>query len=280
MFLEFERGVLMRVANVRFGRCVIVVLGAAACVAACQNPDQFFRDGGTTGKGGSTGAGGSSNPGTGGIIAGTGGSTGTGGSGSGGSTGTGGRGGSGGSTGTGGRGGSGGSTGTGGTGVDAGVDRPPPPPGALKVHYTCRQQDNTASFVLVIENTKAVTIPLANITVRYWYTADTSTQVADCDYAKLEAGPCPDILRTIHPVSPARTGANNYLEFGFTSTLGDLPGFLDTGDIQIRLHNADYSTFMQADDYSIDCTSTTMSIENMKITAYVSGALVWGAEPM
>jgi endoglucanase len=162
------------------------------------------------------------------------------------------------------------------------MEAPPPcTTCAVKVHYTCKVQTNTAGFTLVVENTKPVAIPYQNLTVRYWYKADAgTTQTADCDYAKLEPGPCPDITRTFQMVTPALTGATNYLEFGFNSTLGSLMGFSDTGDIQIRIHNTDYSTFDAAGGYSYDCSMADTSIENMKITAYVSGALVWGTEPM
>jgi Cellulose binding domain len=260
-------------------RCLTIAAGIAACAVACQSPDAFFRDGGTstgTGKGGSSGG-----------LGGQGGTIGLGGNGGISPAGSGGRGGSGGSggiLGSGGRGGAGGGAGAtdGGT-TGAGGSVAPCTACAVKVNYTCRMADptNQASLVLDIENQKAITIPYPNLKVRYWLTADdVSSMIMNCDYALMDCG---NVVGTFVAVTPSKTGANAYLELSFPMK-GDagvktLDGFGSTGDIQMRVHDSAFRPLTQTDDYSYDCPSLNMSIENMKITAYVSGTLVWGTEP-
>jgi hypothetical protein len=183
----------------------------------------------------------------------------------------GGRGGAAGFTGAGGgRGGSGG--GTGGA-MDAGMEVGPCTTCAVTVHYTCRGSDmNQASFVLIVENTKPMAIT-SGLTVRYWFTTDDlADQVMECDYA---ANGCP--TGKFVAVTPSRMNANAYLELA----IGMIPGFSDTGEIQLRIHTGpQYLPGMQTDDYSFDCSMMGTEVVNPKITAYVNGVLVGGTEPM
>jgi hypothetical protein len=265
----------MRVPRFSFGRCLTIAAVAGLWVAGCQNPDAFYRgDGGIimgSGKGGSgPGAGGTGAPtGAGGFI---------------------GLGGQGGSL-TSGAGGliimnNGGTTGKGGAAgsADAGTDAPLPPctTCAVKVHYTCRDSGtNQMSFVLRVENMKSNTINLSDLTVRYWFTTDDPTgMVFYCDYAMLD---CANVTpnATFAPVTPRKTGANAYLQVGFGASAAPLTAFSDTGDIQIRVSDSpSYYPVDQTDDYSYDCSMMNTEVDNMKITAYVGGALAWGVEPM
>jgi cellulose 1,4-beta-cellobiosidase len=95
----------------------------------------------------------------------------------------------------------------------------------------------------------------------------------ECDYALLG---CAAITATTMMVSTTKS----YAEVGFTAASGTLGGFLDTGPIQLRLHNNPYGpAFDQTNDYSFDCPMTGVEADAPKITAYVNGTLNWGTEP-
>lgn len=74
-----------------------------------------------------------------------------------------------------------------------------------------------------------------------------------------------------------KTGADYYLEIGFTSAAGNLaPGA--SIDIQTRIAKSDWTNYTQTDDYSFNATATTYG-DWTKITGYFSGGLMWGIEP-
>ena len=109
--------------------------------------------------------------------------------------------------------------------VDAGgsaggpVDASSEPPPActtctLKVQYQCRQNGPSvgeASFILKILNTGTMPVALGSISMRYYYTVDsTATQVADCDTAVVGCG---NVSFGFKSVTPAKPKADHYLEF-------------------------------------------------------------------
>jgi len=159
----------------------------------------------------------------------------------------------------------------------------------VKVQYTCRADDSDgaqASFVLDVTNESSTTFPLTSLTLRYWYTVDVGKdQELDCDYAKLgctnlvtsaDTSPAPKFVA----VMPPRMYATEYAEIAFKAGALSLDPFLDTGELQLRLHNKDFSPFKQADDdYSYNCSMKGNPIDWPKITAYLDGVLVWGTEP-
>ena len=83
-------------------------------------------------------------------------------------------------------------------------------------------------------------------------------------------------------VMPPRPRANEYAEIAFKPGALALDPLLDTGDIQLRLHNADFllddRTKLQ-DDYSFNCSMKNTAIDWPNITAYIDDVLVWGTEP-
>ncbi|HVU52049.1 MAG TPA: cellulose binding domain-containing protein, partial [Polyangia bacterium] len=160
----------------------------------------------------------------------------------------------------------------------------------VKLQYTCRSSDTgQASFVLDVTNESSVSFPLSSLTLRYWYTIEAGkAQELDCDFSKLgctnlvtsaDSSPTPKFV----PVTPMRDEANEYAEIAFKAGAFNLDPFLDTGEIQLRLHNMDYSPITQTDDYSFDADNcgamAPTAIEWPKITAYLDGVLVWGTEP-
>jgi cellulose 1,4-beta-cellobiosidase len=277
-------------------------------------PDARAPTGAGVGSGGgvpgtSVGSSGASGSGSGGSAAGeatgsggsasTAGSSGVGGSTAGaGSAGSGGTGGSGGSGGSGGGGGNAGTAsggaGMAGSGIDASVgtggsagapmDASTEPPPActtckLKVQYQCRQDGvsvKEASYILKVFNTGTMPIALGSITLRYYYTIDsTAAQEANCDFATVGCGNVALVFKT---VTPAKPKADRYLEVTLSGT-GSIAAGADSGEIQIRMHDPTYQAmYTQTNDYSFASTGA-IYIDAPTITAYSGGTNVWGTEP-
>jgi hypothetical protein len=137
-----------------------------------------------------------------------------------------------------------------------------------------------------ITNNGTTAIPLSDLTVRYWYTYDTTpivSQTAACDYTFL-AGNCPVVIYngpTPAPfvaVSPARTGADYYYQFGFTAAAGSLAANNGTtGDIGLRFSKNNFANYTQTGDYSYNGSASLAVTPN--VTVYRVGVLVYGTEP-
>jgi hypothetical protein len=250
--------------------------------------------GGTPATGGTTGTGGK---GTGGTPA-TGGTTGTGGTpATGGTTGTGGSPATGGAPGTGGKGtggtpATGGTTGTGGTPATGGAPGTggTAPTGLVVVDTDCQSAASVQSLSLYLDvlNTSSTAIPLSQITFRYYFqVAETSDPPhLDIDYSKNV--PSADITAKFAAISPAVTGANEYMEVGFTAAAGSLEALSDTAQIQLRVHATSFASpfdSAQATDYSFQpcaagrTANTGAFAQQTTITAYVKGVLASGVEP-
>jgi hypothetical protein len=262
--------------------------------------------GGTPATGGFPGTGGRAtggSPGTGGIVA-TGGVTGTGGKGTGGSpatggsTGTGGSPATGGTKGTGGSPATGGSTGTGGspaTGGTTGIGGATgtggsPATGLVVVDTDCQAAASPQSIGLYldIENTSSAAIPLSQITFRYYFQVAETTDPPHLDIDYSTTVPSADITAKFVAISPAVTGANEYMEVGFTAAAGSLAATSDTKQIQLRVHGTNYANpfdSMQTTDYSFQTcaagrtANTGAFAQQTTITAYVNGVLASGIEP-
>jgi hypothetical protein len=285
---------------------------------ACQGPDQYFRNGAAPGTGGSpvstggTGVGnsgdGGSAPGTGGII-GTGGILGTGGlmatggvKGTGGVTGMAGRGmggamGGGGVLGTGGLrasggagggvgGGTAGTHGGGGAGGAGGATMATCTGSKLCVQLNCQSPNTqTIEFQLDVLNNSNTGLALSDVTVRYWFTMGTVPDMpgVEIDYWMYDKA---NITTKFAAVSPAVSGANEYIEIGFKTAAPMLPLFTDSTNIQMRFHTASYSSMfdpMPTADYSYQkCTPPNTTVVNPAptVTGYIKGTLAWGTEPM
>ncbi len=151
--------------------------------------------------------------------------------------------------------------------------------GAVKVQYKSTDSsatDNQIRMGLQVVNTGSAPVDLSTVKVRYWFTADggPSTFGTYCDYAALGSS---TITHTVVAVSSPKTGADRYLEVGFTGGAGTLAAGASTGEIQLRLNKSDWSNFNEADDYSR--ATNTAYADSSKVGAYVAGALAWGVEP-
>ena len=96
------------------------------------------------------------------------------------------------------------------------------------------------------------------------------------DYAVIG---CANTTRKYVKLNQAVTGADGYVEIGFTASAGDLVKSAgNTGEIQLRIAKSDWSNYTQTGDYSFDPTKTAYADWN-KVTLYYQGALAWGVEP-
>jgi chitodextrinase len=148
--------------------------------------------------------------------------------------------------------------------------------GSLSVQHknTSSAATNQIGATLQVTNRGATAVSLTTVTLRYWFTGDApspSYQVW-CDWA--QAG-CPNVKAQVVKLGSARTGADAYLEVGFTS--GSLAPGASTGDIQLRVAKSDWSAFDQSDDHSYRVSGSLTDFD--RVTAYSGSALAWGVEP-
>ncbi len=152
---------------------------------------------------------------------------------------------------------------------------------SLKLQYLTADTnagDNQIRAHFNIVNTGTSAVPLSELTIRYWFTREgTQDQNFWCDYSAIQ-GSCGSLNGTFVQVSPARPGANFYLEISFTAAAGSIPARGQSGEIQTRLAKADWSNYNETDDYSFDPTKTSFA-DWTHVTLYRNGVLVWGTEP-
>jgi cellulose 1,4-beta-cellobiosidase len=185
----------------------------------------------------------------------------------------------GGGLGTGGGSAMGGSSGAGGTANGTGGGPPIPPAiGDLKVQYLAAGavDDKEVKPHFNIVNTGSKAIPLADLTIRYFYTADGPPSGTDYQTLQLDYSKTAGVKLSFGQYTPAQTGADTYLEVGFTGTgtIGQ-----ETGEIQTRVNWKGYTvSYDERNDYSWDGTKTSF-VDWPKATLYQRGVLVWGREP-
>lgn len=153
-----------------------------------------------------------------------------------------------------------------------------PPPGPLKVQFynqSIAAITNQIYLQLKLVNTGSNAIALADVKIRYYYTVDgAQPQTLYCDYVSVGSI---NVSGTFATMDTAKTGADTYLEIGFSSSAGSVaPGGNVT--VQGRIAKSDWSNYTQTNDYSFNTTATTY-VDWTKVTGYVSGALQWGIEP-
>jgi chitodextrinase len=148
----------------------------------------------------------------------------------------------------------------------------------LKVQYHVTSSPASTAQItplLRIANTGTAAVPLSSLTLRYWFTEEgTQAQTYNCDWW---ASGCANVTAKFVKLAAATSGANNYLELGFTAGAGSVPAGGSTADIQSRFHKNDYSTYDQTNDWSFDGTKVGISDWN-HVTLYQNGTLIWGIE--
>jgi glucuronoarabinoxylan endo-1,4-beta-xylanase len=155
---------------------------------------------------------------------------------------------------------------------------PPVGSGSIKIQFYNQSTATTTNQIytnIKLINTGTSAVTLSNVKIRYYYTVDgAKTQNFYCDYSPIGSS---NITGTFVTMSTAKTGADTYLEAGFTSGAGSLAAGGNI-TIQSRFAKTDWSNYTQSNDYSFNSTATSYG-DWTKVTGYVSGALQWGTEP-
>jgi hypothetical protein len=122
-------------------------------------------------------------------------------------------------------------------------------------------------------------VPLGDLTLRYYYTKEPAGAEAFACYWVNQGGCGLLAPAQFHDVSPARTGADRYMQLGFVASAPALqPGSSSLIEIQGGISiPPDFPKFMQTGDYSTSTADTFMSAEH--VTLYAKGVLIWGQEP-
>lgn len=122
-------------------------------------------------------------------------------------------------------------------------------------------------------------IAAADLSFRYWYTADarggaSPLQTAACDSANGLV--CDYLTVSLVPVTTPRPMADTYAEVTFPN----FPGIISTGffySLGFFITRADGALYDQSNDYSYP--GATQLALTTKVTAYVKGTLIYGTEP-
>jgi uncharacterized protein YjdB len=127
---------------------------------------------------------------------------------------------------------------------------------------------------LKVENKGNVPVDYADLTFRYWFTADgTASLNYWVDFAKLGAGN----ISGQFTANQQKIHADTYFELKAAPSPGKLYPLSSTGNIQYRIAKSDWSVFDETNDHSYKAAGTFA--ENNKITVYYKGQLVYGEEP-
>ncbi|QNU67302.1 hypothetical protein EHE19_001815 [Ruminiclostridium herbifermentans] len=138
---------------------------------------------------------------------------------------------------------------------------------------------NTINANFKVINNGSSSIDLADLKLRYYYTADFDTpQNFYCDHAGMlngwtYTGVTDKVTGTFGKLSPAVSKADSYFEVGFKDDAGILSagGYIE---IQTRVARNDWTNYDMSNDYSFMTLSTYG--DNDKISAYMKGVLIYG----
>lgn len=127
--------------------------------------------------------------------------------------------------------------------------------------------DKTIQMKLRLVNQSADPLPLANVKIRYWFTAEATPTLHQYYVGPSIKGPAASFV--------SDAGSSHAL-LTFTGSTVVKGADLNASEIQLEMNGA--TAFDQADDFSWDPTASTAT-PNAKITLYLADVLVWGCEP-
>lgn len=134
---------------------------------------------------------------------------------------------------------------------------------------------NSLSPRIKLTNTGTSAVTLSDVKLRYYYTIDGDKgQSFWCDWSHVGSS---NVTGSFVAMATPKTGADHYLEIGFTSGAGSLAAGASI-EIQIRVNKSDWTNYTQTGDYSFDPTDTAY-VDWSKTTGYIAGILQWGIEP-
>ncbi|MER6419660.1 cellulose binding domain-containing protein [Streptomyces sp. NPDC001137] len=152
---------------------------------------------------------------------------------------------------------------------------PDPPELTVRYRTATPATATTAEPSLEIFNGSKKPLPLSEVTLRYYFTADGGSYAFNCVQA---AFGCSDVAGSVVELDrPART-ADHYLELRFTGGAGTLQPGANSKGIDVQLYRVDHRKLDQSNDRSFDAEKTTYK-ESKTVTAYKRGILAWGEEP-
>jgi arabinogalactan endo-1,4-beta-galactosidase len=150
--------------------------------------------------------------------------------------------------------------------------------GSIKVQFYNQSTAATTNQLYLnikLVNSGTAAITLANVKIRYYYTVDgAKPQNFYCDWAQIGGS---NVSSAIVTMDTPKTGADTYVEIGFTGGAGNLDSGAST-TIQARVAKNDWTNYTQTNDYSFNSSAATY-VDWAKVTGYISGALQWGTEP-
>ncbi|MFF8673020.1 cellulose binding domain-containing protein [Streptomyces sp. NPDC015242] len=153
-----------------------------------------------------------------------------------------------------------------------------PDPPELKVRYRTDTPATAAAAKPSLEvfNDTGKPLPLSDVTLRYWFTAEDSASYAfNCVNAVFG---CSHVAGRIVAMDKPTDTADHYLELRFTEGAGDLKPGANSKGIDVQLFRTDHAKVKQSDDRSFDAEKTSYK-EAEEVTAYKRGVLAWGEEP-
>ena len=154
----------------------------------------------------------------------------------------------------------------------------PIPTGELEVQFFNGDTNNSTSGIspkFKLVNTGDEPIQLQDAKLRYYYTIDgEQAQNFWTDWATIDNE---NVTSSFVKLETPVTGADYYVEVGFTSAAGVLqPG--QSAEVHSRFSKANWSAYDQTNDYSFKATGNQFASYD-KVTGYLNDQLLWGIEP-
>lgn len=152
------------------------------------------------------------------------------------------------------------------------------PVGQIKVQMFNGNTSATLNGIMPrfkLYNTGTTAVQLSDVKLRYYYTIDgEKAQNFWCDWSHIGGN---NVTGTFVKLTSTKTGADYYLEIGFTSGAGSLAAGQSI-EVQGRFSKTDWTNYTQTGDYSFSATNNNY-VDWNKVTAYITGTLQWGIEP-